>query len=64
MHSPWKHVGRDGLVNSLSTRQLVPVELEALSLGLKFDTGKHARPLFHYYTANSRRGGKWTEDFN
>ena len=38
--SSWKTAGNTGLITNLSNRPLRQVETEALSLGLKFDTGK------------------------
>ena len=40
--SPWKTAGNTGLITNLSSRPLSQVETEALSLGLKFDTGKNS----------------------
>ena len=52
--SPWNSAGRVDLVTNISSKPLSNTELQALSLGLKFDTGKDQRPLITYFTKNHK----------
>ena len=38
--SEWRHAGNADLINNMSQRTLTEEEMQGLSLGLKFDTGK------------------------
>ena len=55
-HSDWSTAGSEDLVINISSKPLSPTELQALSLGLKFDTGSDKRPL-SYYLSRSRLPG-------
>ncbi|XP_076065250.1 uncharacterized protein LOC143039261 [Oratosquilla oratoria] len=51
--SEWRKVGRPDLINNMSTRPLTDTETEALSLGLKFDTGIGNKSFTDYTLKNS-----------
>lgn len=55
--SPWKSSGKADLITNLSSRILSDTEKEALSLGLKFDTGADKRKYTEYATRNH----KWSD---
>ena len=56
--SKWKTVGSDNLVTNLSMRPLSPTEKEALSLGLKFDSGVDRCS----YTGHVDRNYRWSDN--
>ena len=54
--SSWKTAGNTGLITNLSSRSLSQVETEALSLGLKFYTGKSSNSYLDYVIRNTKYG--------
>ncbi|XP_076044806.1 uncharacterized protein LOC143027405 [Oratosquilla oratoria] len=56
--SEWKNAGKPGIVNNLSSKQLSKSEKEALSLGLKFDTGIKK----YNYVEQVCRNYRWTDE--
>ena len=50
--SKWSEVGRSGIITNLSSRDLTDNQKQALSLGLKFDTGKDRRTLAEHMSKN------------
>ena len=50
--SRWTRVGRRELLTNISSTNLTEEETQALSLGLKFDTGRDRRPAIDYFVAN------------
>ena len=52
--SSWKNAGNEDLINNLSSYELSATEREALSLGLKFSTGKNDRSFLDIITSNYR----------
>ena len=57
-NSSWNSAGKAGLVTNLSDRQLSETEIQALSLGLKFDTGITDSNYSEYVCKNY----KWKEN--
>ncbi|XP_076037629.1 uncharacterized protein LOC143023045 [Oratosquilla oratoria] len=57
-NSRWKTVGRSDIITNLSSKQLTDTEKEALSLGLKFDTGYDKTSFTEYVTRNY----KWKDN--
>ena len=62
-NSPWKTAGRSELITNLSSRQLSENEVEALSLGYKFSTGKdsatyvdHVNKNYKYEDSHAEKG--------
>ena len=54
--SAWQHAGKTSLINNMSKRKLTDVEIQALSLGLKFDTGKCDRSYLDLLMKNNKFG--------
>ena len=52
--SPWTRAGNTDIVNNFSSRNLTNTEKEALSLGLKFDTGKDRSSFIDLVNRNYR----------
>lgn len=57
-NSKWTSAGRTDLINNMSKRNLTIYEKEALSLGLKFSSGKDQRDLADHVINNYRFGDK------
>ena len=53
-NSPWKEAGNLDIVRNFSSRQMSDIEKEALSLGLKFDSGKDKRSFVEHVNKNYR----------
>ena len=53
--SRWSTVVRDDLVTNLSSKPLTPVQLQALSLGAKYDTGICRKDIVDVIQSNYRR---------
>ena len=56
--SRWREAGRRDLITNISSRILTDTEAEALSLGLKFDTGIPRKDLLDHVVSNHRWGDK------
>ena len=54
--SRWREAGRRDLISNISSRVLSDTEAEALSLGLKFDTGIPRKDLLDHVVSNHRWG--------
>lgn len=52
-----KNVGRRELITDLSERQLSEAEIQALSLGLKFNSGVNGKGFMEYL----RKNYKWSD---
>ena len=55
MASKWSTVVRDDLVSNLSSKTLTPIQLQALSLGARFDTGICRKDIVDVIQSNYRR---------
>ena len=51
-NSPWKQAGNPDIVRNVSSRQLSNTEIEALSLGMKFDSGKDKMSFVEHVNKN------------
>ena len=60
-NSAWSRVGCNSLVTNISSKVLSETQHQALSFGLKFDTGKDERPLSYFMT---KAGMHKTSDLN
>ena len=54
LNSTWKDAGNKKLISNLSSRILNETEKEALSLGLKFDTGKNNKSFLDFIIKNTK----------
>ena len=61
--SMWRTAGRRSLINNMSSRELSESEVEALSLGYKYNTGKdnatyvdHVNKNYHYEDDHAEKG--------
>ena len=59
--SPWKTAGNTDLITNLSSRQLSQVKTEALSLGLKVDTGKNGSSYLQDITRNTKHTDRYRQ---